>query len=167
MSSTEGAPDGSRGLPGPGESAPLNEADGTWGTTLTAGRGRGPLLRLDVPLSFWGGTDHDGRIVDRHHPAFGRSVTGVVLAMPASRGSSSSSSVLAEQLRLGTGPAAVLLTEPDAIVALGAMVAAELYGIAVPVVLVEAADLSALSTYSSLDVDATPTGARIRPVRDD
>jgi hypothetical protein len=54
--------------------------------------------------------------------------------MPAGRGSSSSSYVLAEAIRAGTAPAAIVLGEPDPIVALGAIVAAELYGVDVPVV---------------------------------
>ncbi|HEX6989949.1 MAG TPA: DUF126 domain-containing protein [Bacillota bacterium] len=92
-------------------------------------------MRLDEPLSFWGGLDPaTGRIIDRRHPQHGLVVTGRVLLMPGGRGSSSSSTVLAEAIRLGTGPAAILLTERDAIIALGAMVAGELYGRVCPVV---------------------------------
>ena len=54
--------------------------------------------------------------------------------MPSGRGSSSSATVLAESIRLGTGPAGIVLAEPDEIVAVGAIVAAELYGIAIPIV---------------------------------
>ncbi len=56
--------------------------------------------------------------------------------MPAGRGSSSSSSVLAESLRLGTGPAAIVLSERDVIIAVGAIAAFELYGVVCPVVVV-------------------------------
>jgi len=105
---------------------------------LVAGAARGPVLRLAEPLSFWGGVEpRTGRIIDRRHPQHGACVTGTVLVMPGGRGSSSSSTVLAEAIRLGTAPAAILLTEPDPIVALGAVVALELYGIAVPVLLGE------------------------------
>jgi predicted aconitase with swiveling domain len=91
---------------------------------------------LDEPLSFWGGLDPTtGEIVDRHHPQSGTSVTGSVLVMPSGRGSSSSSTVLAEAIRSGTAPAAILLREPDGIVALGAIVAEELYGRTMPVLL--------------------------------
>jgi predicted aconitase with swiveling domain len=65
--------------------------------------------------------------------------------MAASRGSSSSSSVLAEQLRAGVGPAAIILTSRDAILALGALAAFELYGIAMPIVLVTSDELAALA----------------------
>jgi predicted aconitase with swiveling domain len=105
------------------------------GRTLTPGTVTAPVLVLDEPLSFWGGMEpHDGRIIDRNHPQHGLTLTGMVVVMAAGRGSSSSSSVLAEAIRLGTAPAALVLGEPDAIVALGALAAAELYGVAVAVV---------------------------------
>jgi predicted aconitase with swiveling domain len=91
-------------------------------------------LVLAEPLSFWGGVDPaTGLIVDARHPQVGESVAGRVLVMRTGRGSSSSSSVLAECLANGTGPAAVLLGEPDAILVVGALVAAELGGHRCPV----------------------------------
>lgn len=105
---------------------------------LVAGEARGPVLHLDEPLSFWGGVDIvTGVITDRHHPQAGQSVTGKVLVMPHSRGSSSTSSVVAEMIRAETAPAALVLRLRDPMVALGAVVARELYGRAVPVVAVE------------------------------
>jgi hypothetical protein len=59
---------------------------------------------------------------------------GRVVIMPGGRGSSSSASVLAEAVRLGTAPAALILGEPDLILAIGATVAAELYRVSVPVI---------------------------------
>ena len=92
--------------------------------------GGAPELRLDEPLSFWGGIDPEtGRIIDANHPQRGESITGKILRMPHSRGSSSSPSVLAEALRLGTGPVAIVLDRPDPMVVLGALVARLLYGI--------------------------------------
>jgi uncharacterized protein len=54
--------------------------------------------------------------------------------MPSGRGSSSSSSVLAEAIRLGTAPLAILLAEPDNILVLGALVAGYLYDRTCPIV---------------------------------
>lgn len=54
--------------------------------------------------------------------------------MPSGRGSSSSSSVLAEAIRRGTAPAGILLERPDPILAVGAIVAEFLYGISMPLV---------------------------------
>jgi predicted aconitase with swiveling domain len=135
------------------------------GRTLAPGRARGKVLVLAEPLSFWGGMDPDtGRIVDMRHPQTGASVAGAVVAMRSGRGSSSSSSVLAEAIRAGTAPAGVILVEPDVIVALGSIVAAELYGTEMPVVSVPSDSLAALHTGEPVEVRASPDGAEIRPV---
>ncbi|GAB3633610.1 aconitase X swivel domain-containing protein [Microbacterium sp. 22179] len=123
---------------------------------LLEGRGTGPLLRLQAPLSFWGGVGHDGTVVDVHHPDRGRSLSGVVLAMDAGRGSSSSSSVLAELIRAGVGPCAILLASRDAIVVTGALVAAELYDVRVPVVLVPPAAQAGLAGRLTVDTSQDP-----------
>ena len=103
--------------------------------TLVEGSGTGSALVLEEPLSFWGGLDPaTGEIVEASHPQRGQTVTGCILVLPSGRGSSSSATVLAESIRLGTGPAGIVLGEPDEIIAIGAIVAAELYGVAIPVV---------------------------------
>ncbi|TCO38981.1 putative aconitase subunit 2 [Kribbella antiqua] len=102
--------------------------------TLTPGTAVGEAIRLTAPLSFWGGTDDEGRIIDAHHPQCGEVLAGRVLVMESGRGSSSASSVLAEQIRASTAPAAIILARPDTIIALGALVAQELYGLTTPVV---------------------------------
>ena len=104
-------------------------------SVLVPGVGTGTALVLDEPLSFWGGLDPvTGRLIDAHHPQLGATLAGRVLAMPSGRGSSSSSYVFAEAIRAGTAPVAVVLAEPDPILALGAIVASELYGVDVPIV---------------------------------
>ncbi len=126
------------------------------GRVLVGGTGAGPVLRLEEPLSFWGGVDPvTGRIIDRRHPRCGESVAGRVLVMPYGRGSSSSSSVLLEGVRLGTAPAAVVLRELDGILALGAAVARELYEQSPPVLLLEAADWEALPEGAEVSVDVS------------
>jgi predicted aconitase with swiveling domain len=130
--------------------------------TLVPGAASGPVLRLDEPLSFWGGLDSaTGTIIDRLHPQRGVSVAGCILMMPAGRGSISGSATLAEALRLDNGPAAILMLERDAIVVVGAMVAAELYGLACPVALVDGQDWEALAGAASLTLEAGPDGAAI------
>lgn len=105
---------------------------------LHPGSATGELLVLDEPVSFWGGVSADGEIVDAHHRQCGTSITGRVVAMTSGRGSSSASSVLAEQIRSGSAPAAIILAEPDTILVLGAVVAAELYGRSMPIVRLDA-----------------------------
>jgi predicted aconitase with swiveling domain len=131
------------------------------GRVLVEGRAEAPALVLGEPLSFWGGLDPaTGRIVEVGHPQQGEVVTGRVLVMPSGRGSSSSATVLAEAIRLGTGPAGIVLRVPDGIVAIGALVAAELYGVAVPVVLLDGPAHRSLVDGALLRVDAP---ARSRP----
>ncbi|MGA7096705.1 MAG: DUF126 domain-containing protein [Acidimicrobiia bacterium] len=102
--------------------------------TLVAGVAQGPLLALSEPLSLWGGLDPDsGMIIDRSHPEGGQRVSGRVLYMSHGRGSSSSSSVLAEAIRLGTAPSAIITSDIDSILMTGAMVASLLYGRSCPV----------------------------------
>ena len=106
------------------------------GRVLVPGTASGTALVLDEPLSFWGGFDPlTGVIVEAGHPQRGESLAGRILVMPAGRGSSSSATVLAEAIRRGTGPAGIVLGEPDDIVVSGALVAAELYDVHVPVLL--------------------------------
>lgn len=96
---------------------------------------QGRTLVLTEGLSLWGGLDPaTGELVDVHHPQRGANLAGRVLVMPSGRGSSSSASVLAEAVRAGTAPAAIVLGEPDLILAIGAAVAEELYGVRVPVI---------------------------------
>lgn len=134
----------------------MNESSTTGARVLVPGVATGEVLALEEPLSFWGGLDPEtGVLIDAHHPQVGSSLAGRVLVMPSGRGSSSSSYVLAEAIRAGTAPVAVVLGEADAIVALGAIVAGELYGIAVPVVV--SAD-TALVTGSTVTVQAEAGG---------
>ncbi len=101
---------------------------------LVPGQAEGALIVLQEPLSFWGGFDAEtGRIIDNNHSRMGTKLTGSIVAMPHGRGSSSSSSVLAEALRRGTAPAGFILGEPDPILVIGALVAIRLYQASCPI----------------------------------
>ena len=103
------------------------------GRALHPGDGAGVSLPIG-PLSFWGGVDwHDGRIIDVHHDQHGETVAGRVLVMPHGRGSSSAAVVLAEVIRNGSGPVAVVTRSTDLILLVGAMAAVELYGQSCPI----------------------------------
>jgi predicted aconitase with swiveling domain len=73
--------------------------------------------------------------------------------MPSGRGSSSSSSVLAEAIRAGTGPEAIVLAEPDGILVLGALVARELYGKELPVLVLGPRDFSRIKWGDTVEID--------------
>ena len=94
---------------------------------------------LAEALSWWGGIDPEtGMVTDRKHPQFGACTAGRVLVLPGGRGSSGGSAVLAESIRLGTGPAGLILKTIDPILVVGAMVATELYAArSCPIVVVD------------------------------
>ena len=128
--------------------------------TLVAGTAEGRALVLDEPLSFWGGIDPaNGDIIDARHPQHGANVAGRILVMPSGRGSSSSSSVLAEAICAGTAPAAIIMSEADPILALGAIVARELFGTTIPVIVTAKSDLR---TDDLATVRADETGVELR-----
>jgi predicted aconitase with swiveling domain len=124
------------------------------GRVLAAGRATGQALVLDEPLSLWGGMDpQTGELIDARHPQHGAQLAGRVVVMPAVRGSSSSSSVLAEAVRTGNAPAAIVLSEPDLILAVGAAVAGELYGVRVPVVVLSPWELATIPDGTSVRLE--------------
>jgi predicted aconitase with swiveling domain len=128
------------------------------GRALLAGEAVGSALVLEAPLSLWGGMDpRTGRICDHHHPQLGETVTGKILVMPSGRGSSSSSSVLAEAIRLGTAPLAILLAEPDEILVLGALVADYLYERTCPILVLPERAGGAIATGDQVTVSGDGT----------
>jgi predicted aconitase with swiveling domain len=140
-------------------------ADKSWPAhAIVAGTGRGAPLLLAEPLSFWGGYDAEqGRVVEAGHPQCGAELAGRVMLMERAKGSSSSSSVLAEAIRNRTGPAAIVMRERDLIVGLGCIVASELYGLQVPLVVVDETTWRALAGLcdagpGELHIDAAEPG---------
>ena len=97
------------------------------GEVLLPGVAEGAVLKLDRPISFWGGVDPEtGRIADPRHPQHEQTVGGRILVIPETIGSSSGSAVMLELIARGLGPAAVILGKPDAILILGVVVAREM-----------------------------------------
>lgn len=130
------------------------------GRLIAPGQARARALVLAEPLSLWGGLDPaTGRVIELRHPQHGATVSGRVLVLPAARGSSSSASVLAEAVRAGTAPAAIVLGEPDLILALGAAVAEELYGIQIPILVLPAEDLAAIRDGATVDIGSEGVSA--------
>ena len=129
---------------------------------LVGGDVRGAAAVLQAPLSLWGGFDPaSGRIVDVHHPQHDVRIAGRIVVMPGGRGSSSSASVLLESVRLRQHPLALVLGEPDPVLVIGALVAADLYGFAVPVVQVDADALEALPDGAMMRVVAGERATKI------
>ena len=128
------------------------------GRPLVAGAAAGRALVSDEPLSFWGGYDHhSGEIIDRRHPLAGQNAAGRVLVLPYARGSSTTSAVLLEALRAGTAPAAILTTGTEPFFALAAIVADEMYGLSLPVVIVPLGAAADLRSGTSLRIERDGT----------
>ena len=132
----------------------LSGANTLTGRALHPGSSSGELLILDQPISFWGGVDHHGLIIDVHHPQCGVSVAGKVLVMTSGRGSSSATAVLAELIRAKKAPAAMIFTECDIILVIGALVSAELYQIQMPMVELTEELYAKIPKTGSISVDA-------------
>jgi uncharacterized protein len=124
------------------------------GRPVVAGDAEGEALVTTDALSFWGGFDfHTGEIIDQQHPQAGVRAAGRILAVPFSKGSSTTTAVLLEAVRAGTAPAAILTTGVDAFFALASIVAGVMYDKSFPVIALDAADFASLVTGTRLVVE--------------
>ena len=123
------------------------------GRAVVDGAAEGEALVTGDPLSFWGGYDfRTGEIIDRHHPLVGVRAGGRILAVPFSKGSSTTTAVLLEAVRAGTAPAAIVTTGVDPFFALASIVADAMFGRPFPVVALEASDFALLRTGDRLTI---------------
>jgi predicted aconitase with swiveling domain len=115
------------------------------GRAIIAGTAHGELLVSHEPLSFWGGYDQrTGEIIDRRHPLAGQNAAGRILAIPFTRGSSTTTAVLLEAVRAGVAPAGLLTTDVESFLTLASIVADELYQRPIPIVALSADDFATL-----------------------
>lgn len=127
---------------------------------IVPGEARGPVQAAEEGVSFWGGVDAaTGVVIDAHHPWHGQSLAGKIVLMPTSRGSCTGSGVLLELIQKGHAPAALVFREAEDILTLGAMVAAKLFGLVVPVVQLDAAEFALLSAASMAEISSGSRGA--------
>lgn len=123
------------------------------GRALVAGEAEGEALVTDQPLSFWGGYDQrTGEIIDRRHPLSGQIAAGRVLALPASRGSSTTTAVLLEAVKLGKAPAAIVTSAVDHFFSLASIVADEMYRKPIPIIALAPENFTTLRTGQRLRI---------------
>lgn len=123
------------------------------GRVLNAGTAQAEPVFFDDPLSFWGGFDAvRGMVIDKQHPQYGVVITGKILVMPGSRGSAGTPGVLAEALRLRTGPIGIILDKPDVNVTTGALIISELYDQHCPVVVLKKNEFARLKTAKFISI---------------
>ena len=105
----------------------VHSATSSLETLIPGPAANGPVLALTAPISFWGGVDPKTSVIaDVRHPQHGTPISGTILYLPGTIGSSSASAVLLELIHRGIAPAAIILKEPDAILLLGVLVAREM-----------------------------------------
>ena len=123
------------------------------GKVIIPGAAQGKALVSNEPLSFWGGYNwKTGEIIDRRHVLSGAVAKDKILAVPFTRGSSTTTAVLLEAIRAKTAPAAILTTDIDFFFALASVVADELYASPLPLVALAPEDFSRLKTDDAIQI---------------
>ncbi len=123
------------------------------GKMIIPGTARGLALVSREPLSFWGGYDwKTGEIIDRRHTLSGCIAKDKILAVPFTRGSSTTTAVLLEAIRAQTAPAALITTDTDFFFALASVVADELYKAPLPLVALTENDFAQLKTEDDIQI---------------
>jgi len=94
------------------------------GRTIKAGKVEGEALVSHEPIGFLGGVDPEtGRVIEPGHCLHGERITDRVLVFPSGKGSTVGSYTLYRMAVAGTAPTAIVNTESEAIVAVGAIIA--------------------------------------------
>jgi hypothetical protein len=124
------------------------------GRAVVQGEAEGEALVTHDALSFWGGYDFTtGEIIDRRHPLAGANARGRILAVPFTKGSSTTTAVLLEAVRAGTAPAAIVTTGVDPFFALASIVAETMYGTPFPVIALTPEEFATLQTGDRLIIE--------------
>ncbi|NNU59975.1 DUF521 domain-containing protein [Brucellaceae bacterium VT-16-1752] len=124
--------------------------------SILPGTAEGPILATTEPLSFWGGIDPaSGKIIDVHHPLHGQSIRGAALMMPSTRGSCTGSGVLLDLALNGMAPAALIFSQTEDVVTLGALIADKMFDHPLPVLRLPPEDWERLRKEP--EVKITPT----------
>jgi len=126
------------------------------GRVVIPGEARGEALVSHEPLSFWGGYDwKTGEIIDRRHSLSGCMAKDKILAVPFTRGSSTTTAVLLEAIRAGNAPAAIITTDVDFFFALASVVADELYASPLTLVALAEQDFAQLHTGDEVIINGS------------
>lgn len=124
------------------------------GKPFIPGAANGEALATNEPLSFWGGYDwKTGEIIDRRHALSGIIAKDKILAIPFTRGSSTTTAVLLEAIRVKTAPQAIITTATDFFFALASVVADELYKMPIPLIAVNENDFAQIKTGNHVQID--------------
>lgn len=91
---------------------------------ISGGTGKGELMVSSEAISFLSGVDPEtGIVIESGHPLEGRSIEGKVLAFPYGKGSTVGSYIIYALMRNEKAPSAIINTEAETIIAVGAIIA--------------------------------------------
>lgn len=124
------------------------------GKSVISGSVKGRLVVSREPLSFWGGYDlGTGEIIDRQHHLSGKIVKDCILAVPETKGSSTTTAVLLEAIHRGNAPLAIITLGVDSFLALALVVAEEMYRKSIPLVALNSEEYSVLPSGHQIRVE--------------
>jgi predicted aconitase with swiveling domain len=124
------------------------------GRIIKSGRADGLALASPEAIGFLGGVDPEtGRVIEPGHVLEGQCMAGRVLVFPTGKGSTVGSYTLYRMAQTGTAPAAIINSESEAIVAVGAIIS--------EIPMVDQIDTSLIKSGDRVLVD----GSRVTVVR--
>ena len=93
------------------------------GRSIAKGKATGELIISDAPISFLSGVDpNTGIVIEKGHPLEGTCIRDTVLAFPYGKGSTVGSYIIYALKQNGSAPVALINTEAEAIIAVGAII---------------------------------------------
>jgi predicted aconitase with swiveling domain len=112
------------------------------GKPVLGGQAKGPALFTDQAVNFTAGFTKPQNLLpwkrsqfcDRHHPWCGEDLKGKVVFLPACIGSTHTGLVVLDLVRLGIGPAAIVVEDADPLLVSGAVLSEVWYGRGMPIV---------------------------------
>ena len=117
------------------------------GRKISPGKAEGEALVTTQGLSFFGGVDtQTGIVTEKGHELEGKSISGKVLVFPQGKGSTVGSYALYRMKKQGTAPVALINSECETIVAVGAIIS--------EIPCVDKIDISQIKTGQKIKVDA-------------
>ncbi len=93
------------------------------GRKIRGGIAEGEALVTTQAISFFGGVDpNTGKVQEKGHELEGKSISGKILVLPQGKGSTVGSYAIYRMKKQGTAPLALVLSECESIVAVGAII---------------------------------------------
>ena len=113
---------------------------------IKSGTAEGIALVSSEPIGFLGGIDPEtGIVIEPGHPLERERVAGRVLVFPTGKGSTVGSYTLYRMARAGTAPAAIINSESEAIVAVGAIIS--------DIPMIDQVDIAQIRTGNHVSID--------------